>query len=90
MLRDQFLKKENGYSIPSRPWGQYPWSRYSVHTLTEEEVLKPYLITYNAYGDLEAWDIILLINGIGNTLDLEAGTKIRLPDLDHLLEWLNA
>ena len=61
---------------------------YYTHTLTQQERIKPYMISYVYYGSVTYENLILLINNISDIWELPVGTKIRVPKLDDLKKFL--
>jgi len=77
------------YDPTSINWKTFSWSRgYYTHSLTEIEILKPYLISYSYYETVAYEEIILLLNGIQDIWAVVPGTEIRIPKLDDLRNFL--
>ena len=68
------------YDPTSIDWNQFDWSNgYYKHQVSAPEIVKPYLIAYAYYGDVEYEDIILLLNKIEYAFDVVPETEIRIP-----------
>ena len=66
-------------------WTKYDWSAGFVeHTMTDEDIMKPYLISERYYETTQYEDILLLLNNIEDVFALRPGVKIRIPDQDTL------
>jgi len=53
----------------------------TFHTVTQEELLRPDLISFSEYGKISLWWIILKINDIQDPFnDLEAGQTLVIPN----------
>jgi len=77
------------YDPTSINWKTFTWaSGYYTHSLTEIEILKPYLISYSYYETVAYEEIILLLNGIQDIWAVVPGTEIRIPKLDDLRNFL--
>ncbi len=56
----------------------YPVQYYRV---SEEDIMRPDLISYKAYGTVQYWWVIMLVNGIQSPLtDLTVGTLLKIPN----------
>lgn len=57
----------------------YPVQYYRV---SEEDVMRPDLISYKAYGTVQYWWVIMLVNGVQNPLvDLTVGMLLKVPSV---------
>lgn len=57
----------------------YPVKYYRVR---EEDLMRPDLISYKMYGNVQFWWFITIINGIENTfLDLVPGMLLKIPSV---------
>jgi hypothetical protein len=54
----------------------------SYYRISEPDILRPDLISYQQYKTVDFWWIIMLINGIRNPLsDLKIGMLIKIPSI---------
>lgn len=66
-------------------WSKFDWaSGYIIHTVNSTDILKPYLISFKYYDDVDYEDIILLLNKIDNPFDLRPGAQLRIPNRDDI------
>lgn len=73
------------YDSTTINWNDFLWSNgYYVHTLTKAEILKPYLLSYQYYGNSIYEDIILLLNEIEDIWNIPVGTEIKIPKIQDL------
>ena len=86
------LKDDNNIVIRnplSIDWGSFPYQAgYTLYKLTDFDIVKPYLISLNAYGTVDFEDIILLLNNIEDIFECIPGKEIKLPNLNELKSWL--
>jgi hypothetical protein len=77
------------YDPTSINWNEFSWSNgYYKHQISQPELVKPYLIAFAYYGDVEYEDVILLLNKIEYAWDIVPETEIRIPkkeDLDKFI-----
>ena len=77
------------YDPTSIDWRTFSWSGgYYTHSLSENEILKPYLISYAYYETVAYEEIILLLNGVEDIWAVVPGTEIRIPKLGDLRNFL--
>lgn len=61
-------------------WSAFDFSNgYRKHIITDSEIMKPYLISYKYFSNVDYEDLILLINGIGDIFKILPGTEIKIP-----------
>lgn len=59
-------------------------SGYYMHTVTQLDRIKPYLISYTYYKTVAYESLILLLNNVDDIFDLPIGTKLKIPKLDDI------
>ena len=70
----------NIYDTFSTNWSEFTFPNgYFNYKIKTEETQKPYLIMYRNFGTMSYWDVLLLINGVVDILDLKAGDIIKIP-----------
>lgn len=52
------------------------------YTVIDEENLNA--ISFKAYGNAKLWHILAKVNNIFNPFELESGSTLLIPDLDHV------
>lgn len=63
-------------------WKNFSWTNgYYKHYISKTEIERPYMISYNYYGTIEYWDIILLLNNIEDIFEVVPYSLIYLPKL---------
>ena len=68
------------YDIFSISWADFTFPNgYTNHAITADETQKPYLIIYREFGTTDYWDVLLLINGVDDILNLQAGDILKIP-----------
>jgi len=78
------------YDTQSIDWTTYDWTQgYTKHFITEQEILKGYLIAYNYYRDVNYESIIFLLNNISDPWDIIVGTELRIPTLSNLQTFIS-
>jgi len=78
------------YDTQSIDWTTYDWTQgYTKHFITEQEILKGYLIAHNYYRDVNYESIIFLLNNISDPWDIIIGTEIRIPTLSNLQTFIS-
>lgn len=64
---------------------KYSTSRYRV---SEQDLMRPDLISYKVYGTVNYWWVILVINNIQNPfLDLSVGQMLLIPNENDLYDF---
>lgn len=70
-------------------WSSFVFTNgFKRHFISSEEILKPYLISYQYYSTVEYEDEILMINGISDPFLLVPGIEIRIPDINDLKQFI--
>jgi len=94
-MRYKILKKittKNGidiYDPTSVKWKEFKFTNgYKKHIVSKNEILKPYMISYDYYGSVDYDDIILLINGIDNIFEFEPGIEIKIPYIQDIEDFI--
>lgn len=65
---------------------KYATSRYRV---TESDLMRPDLISYKTYGNVNYWWVIMVINGVQNPLtDLVVGQMLLIPNENDLYDFM--
>ena len=59
-------------------------SGYYMHTFTQYDRIKPYMISFAYYGTTVYENLILLINGVRDVFELPIGTKLKIPKLNDI------
>lgn len=60
----------------------------SYYRVTSEDVMRPDLISYKAYGTVSFWWVVCLVNGIENPLaDLVVGASLKIPNVLDLYDF---
>lgn len=60
----------------------------SFHTIREEDVKRPELLSYKLYGNQAYWWILMYINEIHDVWnDMIVGTVIQVPHVKDIQEW---
>jgi hypothetical protein len=60
----------------------------SYYRITEPDLLRPDLISYQYYNTVDFWWVIMLVNNIQNPLtDLEIGMLIKVPNILDIYEF---
>lgn len=90
----ELLEKDNEneiliYDLFSVNWSEFDFpSGYADYYLNQNEILKPYLISFNNFGTTVFEDIIMLINGIEDPTDeLYVGMEIKMPYRNDLIDF---
>ena len=59
-----------------------PVRRVSYFRVTQEDLMRPDLISQKVYGTVTFWWVICLTNGIANPLtDLSVGQQLEIPNI---------
>lgn len=73
------------YDPTSIDWKQFGWTQgYYKHYVSNQEIVRPYLIAYEYFSDVNYEDVILLLNGIEHVWDLFPGCILKIPKRDEL------
>jgi len=77
------------YNPLSIDWSTFEWNNgYKSHKLTQDEILKTWMISYKYYRTVIYEDIILLLNKIADIHEVPVGTEILIPDLAELKSFI--
>ncbi|MDD5651513.1 MAG: hypothetical protein PHF86_14055 [Candidatus Nanoarchaeia archaeon] len=57
---------------------------YYNHRLTQKEIEKPYLLSFQYFGIIDYENLILLINNISDIFEVPVGTQIKIPKLQDI------
>ena len=63
--------------LPPHPTDQF-------HQVTDADSKRIDLIAWKFYGDVNLWWIIAEVNDIGNPLEIQSGTVLRIPSYDRV------
>jgi hypothetical protein len=70
-------------------WSTFEFtSGFVKHYVAEEEILKPYLISFQYYDTVEYEDELLMINGISDPFQMYVGVELRIPELNDLKQFI--
>lgn len=70
-------------------WSQFIFTNgFTKHFVADDEILKPYLISYRNYSTVDYEDELMLINGISDPYELYVGAELRIPDLNDLKQFI--
>lgn len=61
---------------------------YYKHVLTQKEKERPYKLSYIYYGTVAYENILLLLNEVKDIWEIPVGTKLRIPKLNDLKDWI--
>ena len=57
----------------------YPVQYYRI---TEEDTMRPDMISYKAYGSVAYWWVVMLVNGVQDVLtDINVGDLLKIPNI---------
>ncbi len=71
-------------------WSSFPYeSGFTLHNLTDLNIIKPYTISLEYYGSTNYEDILLLLNNIENIFDCVPEKEIKIPNFQELKTWLS-
>ena len=94
-MREQFYNKilmREGIEIfdyGSLNWSELKYKRDNAeHYVNSYESDRPYVIASFYYGDKNMWDIICIINGIKDPLNIPVGTKLIIPNYDDISDFI--
>ena len=77
------------YDILGIDWSKFQFgTTYIIHSITKNDVEKPWLITNKYFSDYKYEDLIFWINNISNPLDLYVGQKLRIPTLQDIQNFI--
>ena len=77
------------YDPTSIKWNEFAWNNgYFSHKLSSNEILKPYLLSFQYYGTVEYEYLILELNKITDIWAVVPGTEIRIPKLTDIKAFL--
>jgi len=70
-------------------WGNFVFKRgYYTHYVTQKDIERPDLLSYTYYGNVNYWDIILLINNIDNIFDVQPETILKIPHIQDIKDFI--
>jgi len=58
------------------------------YNLKEKDIVRPDILFYKAYGSVEYYEIVFLLNNIGYIDEVEPDTTILLPDRTDIEEFV--
>jgi len=61
---------------------------YYMHTVTQQDRIKPYMLSYAYYGTVMYESLLLLLNNIEDIWEFPVGEKIKIPKLDDIKTFL--
>lgn len=71
-------------------WTSFDWSEgYSVHKITYNEIIKPYLISYTYFNTVDYEDILMFLNNIDDPWALVPGSELWIPTIGELKNFLS-
>lgn len=76
------LRTENDvefYDIFQIDWNAFTFDSFTIHSVTEEEAKKPWIISFNEYGKTDYEDLIFAINKVMNPMKLYVGQRLKIP-----------
>ena len=86
------LQNDSSYMIldtHSIKWGDFKFvNGYIKHYISEQELLKPYLISFGYYSTAEYEDVILLVNNISDPYEVVPGTELKIPDIRDIKQFI--
>lgn len=79
------------YDSRTLNWNEFKFTKkFQLHTLSADDILRPYLVSSRYYGTIVYEDILLMINDIEDIFDVLVGTEIRIPDKTEIDEFVLA
>ncbi len=85
-MRYDFLKQIGGsegveiHNLTDTNWTEFKfYNGFIPHTVTDEEIIRPDLISHEHFNTSYYLDIILLINNIKNPFELKIGMMLKIP-----------
>jgi len=70
-------------------WNKFIFKRgYFEHYITQKDIERIDLLSFNYYGNVDYWDIILLINNIDNIFSVRTGSIIKIPHLQDIKDFI--
>lgn len=77
------------YDSKSLNWSSFKFSnKYKKHTLSQEDILRPYLVSLQYYGTIDYEDVLLMINNIEDIFEVLPETEILIPELTELQNFI--
>ena len=71
------------------PWHKFPYySGYTLHYISQEDIIKTENIPYKHYKNTDYDDIIMLLNNIDDPFNIPLGLQIKIPDKTELDKWI--
>lgn len=70
-------------------WNSFKIKRPTItHFVREFDVIRPYMISYDRYGDTQYTDIIMSLNRIEDPFALKIGTSLIIPDPEDISDFM--
>lgn len=70
-------------------WSKFEYNReYILHNITEDEIMRPYLISTRYYGSIKYEDILLLLNNIEDVFEIVPGSELIIPDEQDIRDFI--
>ena len=77
------------YDPTSIDWTKFKWAHgFYEHVITKQETEKFFRISGIYYGTYEYTDLIKLLNNIIDSFDIIPGSKIKLPKLEDIKQFI--
>lgn len=89
-LLTTYRHKDKTYVDPlSIDLTQFKWKKgYITYIVEEQDIIRPYLISYKVYNTSIYLYLILWLNNIPSIYDLTVGVTLKMPYLDELKEYV--
>lgn len=79
------------YDILNVRWQDFPFQNgYQNHTITKQETMRPWLISFKYYNSAFYEDVLFLINGVRDPLNLVVGQNLKVPPVSEIEAFVNA
>jgi hypothetical protein len=73
------------YDILSVNWSKFKFDGDEQdYVLTENDIYRPDLLSYNLYGTVNYQNVLFIINNIGDLLNLVKETTIKIPKIQSI------
>ena len=70
-------------------WSKFTYTNgWYTYRVTNNDKLKPYMISYAYYGDVAYEDIILLLNNIEDPFEIVIGSELKIPKLSDIKQFI--
>lgn len=102
-MRFDFLRKINTifspiddvgidiYDTLNVRWQDFPFvNGYRTYTITNQDAKKPWLVAYNNGIPYLYEDVLFLINGVRDQLNLVSGQVLKIPPLGDIQSFCNS